>query len=57
MLQLIRFLIFGKKCKHEWKIEQDMKPFRNIQIVLYSCKKCGKMKKVKMDLTDYKHSE
>lgn len=50
MLQLLRFLIFGKECKHDWKLEQAMKPWSNDQKFLYSCKKCGKMKIVKMHI-------
>jgi hypothetical protein len=53
MLQLLRFLIFGKPCKHEWKLEQEMKPWNNDQRFLYSCKKCGKMKKVKMKIPNW----
>lgn len=38
MLQLLRFLIFGKECNHDWKLEQSMEPWSNDQRFLYSCK-------------------
>lgn len=52
MLQLLRFLIFGMPCKHDWELEQSMTPWTNNQKFLYCCKKCGKMKKVKMKIMD-----
>jgi hypothetical protein len=57
MLQLLRYLIFGKQCQHQWKLEKEMKPFTNVGMYLYSCQKCGKMKKVKFDLARYQSSK
>jgi len=56
MLQILRYLIFGKQCQHKWKLEKEMKPFDNVGMYLYSCQKCGKMKKVKFDLAGYKRA-
>lgn len=50
MLQFLRFLFFGKRCDHKWKVEQSMKPFSNKQQFLYSCAECGRMKKVSLNL-------
>jgi len=53
MLQLLRFLLFGKRCDHEWKCDKSMQPFRNVERHLYICKKCGKMKNVKLKIPYY----
>ena len=55
MIQLIRFLIFGKQCKHKWELLESMTPYTNDQRFLYACKECGKMKKIKLVITDYKY--
>lgn len=57
MIQLIEYLIFGERCKHKWKLEQSLKPFSNVELHLYSCEKCGKMKKVNLDLSKYRRAE
>lgn len=54
MIQLLKFLIFGRQCKHEWKLEHKMEPWDNNKLFLYSCQKCGKMKKVQMKIPIYK---
>jgi len=53
MLQLIRFLIFGKQCAHDWQLLESMEPFSNHCLYLYKCSKCGKMKKQRMKIAYY----
>lgn len=53
MLQLLRYLIFGKQCQHQWKHDREMKPFSNKEKHIYICQKCGKIKTVKMYVTYY----
>lgn len=53
MLQLLRLLIFGKRCNHEWKCDKTMKAFSNAEKHLYICQKCGRMKKVTMEIATY----
>lgn len=48
MLQLLRFLIFGTRCKHQWELAEKLTPFDNDHQSLYICKECGKMKKVNL---------
>ena len=43
MLQLLKFLILGKQCQHDWKLMQSMEPFNNHCQYLYCCTKCGKI--------------
>lgn len=52
MLELLRFLIFGKRCLHEWKLEQSMEAYTNCYKYLYICQKCGKMKKTTLYIRD-----
>lgn len=53
MLQLLRFLIFGKRCNHDWVLDHEMKPFSNAHKYIYICKKCGKIKKVRLNISSY----
>lgn len=50
MIQLLKYLFFGKQCKHEWKLDQSMKPYSNSHRYIYICQKCGKIKVVKMEI-------
>lgn len=52
MLQLFRFLIFGKQCFHQWELEVAMEPWNNDKRYLYICKKCGKFKKVRLRIVN-----
>lgn len=54
MLQLLRWLIFGKQCKHKWEHESSITPYVNDKKYLYICKECGKMKKVRLKINVYK---
>lgn len=51
MIQLIKWLIFGNQCKHDWKLDQEMKPYSNAHRYLYICRKCGKIKVVKVQIS------
>ena len=53
MLQLLKYLIFGKQCNHDWELKQSMEPFTNKAYYLYVCKKCGKFKKIKLHIISY----
>jgi hypothetical protein len=48
MLQLLRYLIFGKECKHEWKCDKSLTPYINSEKHIYICQKCGKIKVVSL---------
>ena len=56
MLQLLRFLIFGKRCNHEWKLEKSLEPFNNHELHLYICQECGRMKKVRLRIKTWESS-
>ena len=53
MIQLIKYLIFGKQCAHKWELLQKMEPWNNDCRYLYTCQNCGKMKKVKLKIRNY----
>lgn len=43
MLKLIKWLIFGKQCLHDYRIDYRFKPFNNYEKHIYICNKCGKI--------------
>lgn len=53
MWKLLVKLIYGKVCSHEFELVKDIKYFdygRNVStdvLLIYFCKKCGKVKKIK----------
>lgn len=53
MLKLLKWLIFGKPCPHQWKLDQSMTPYRNSHKYVYICQKCGKIKVVKCEIKVY----
>jgi len=53
MIQLFKYLIFGKQCQHKWKCDKSMTPYRNAERHIYICEKCGKIKTVKLHISVY----
>jgi hypothetical protein len=53
MLWLIKILIFGKMCNHDWILLQKMEPWSNHCLYLYKCSKCGKITKKKLLIRNY----
>ena len=51
MWQLIKFLIFGKECKHKMVFDSEVvRPLSGIRVKIYICTECGKIKKVSMGI-------
>ena len=50
MIQLIKYLLFGKQCNHQWKCDKSIVPYRNKEKHIYICQKCGKIKVVKLEI-------
>jgi len=50
MIQLFKFLLFGKICSHKWKHDQAIRPFNNSEKHIYICEKCGEIKVVKLEI-------
>jgi len=53
MLQLIKFLIFGKQCQHDWYCDKSMIPYKYAEKHIYICKKCGKIKVVDIYISSW----
>ena len=53
MIQLLKWLIFGKQCQHGWKLDKAMTPYLNAHRYIYICQKCGKIKVVKCEIKEY----
>ena len=41
--------ILGEKCKHDWEKIYDGKSAHNWNVIIYRCRRCGKIQKIKVE--------
>lgn len=46
MIWLLKLLILGKVCAHEWREMYRFQPYSNWHKYVLRCTKCGKIKKI-----------